>query len=39
VQQVSAVLKGVKVGIDVLRGVQGRRPEPDVAPQDEELFI
>jgi hypothetical protein len=38
VHQVSAVLKGVKVGIDVLRGVQ-RRPEPDGAPQDEELFI
>jgi len=39
VQQVSAVLKGVRVGIDVLRGVQGRRSEPDGAPQDEELFI
>jgi hypothetical protein len=39
VQQVSAVLKGVKVGIDVLRGVQGRRSESDGAPQDEELFI
>lgn len=39
VHQVSAVLKGVKVGIDVLRGVQGRKPEPDGAPQDEELFI
>jgi hypothetical protein len=38
VHQVSAVLKGVKVGIDVLRGVQ-RRAEPDGAPQDEELFI
>src|SRR6202046_5055049 len=39
VHQVSAVLKGVKVGIDVLRGVQGRKAEPDGAPQDEELFI
>jgi uncharacterized protein with ACT and thioredoxin-like domain len=38
VHQVSAVLKGIKVGIDVLRGVQ-RRAEPDGAPQDEELFI
>jgi len=33
------VLKGIKVGIDVLRGVQARRSEPDGAPQDEELFI
>lgn len=39
VQQVSAVLRGVKVGIDVLRGAQGRRGEADGAPQDEELFI
>jgi hypothetical protein len=39
VHQVSAVLKGIKVGIDVLRGVQARRSEPDGAPQDEELFI
>lgn len=39
VQQVSAVLRGVKVGIDVLRGAQGRRGESDGAPQDEELFI
>src|SRR5580692_2034171 len=39
VQQVSAVLKGVKVGIDVLRGAQGRRAESDGATQDEELFI
>lgn len=38
VHQISAVLKGVKVGIDVLRGVQ-RRAEPEGAPQDEELFI
>ncbi len=39
VHQVSAVLRGVKVGIDVLRGAQGRRGESDGAPQDEELFI
>jgi hypothetical protein len=39
VQQVSAVLKGVKVGIDVLRGSQSRRGESDGATQDEELFI
>jgi hypothetical protein len=39
VQQVSAVLRGVKVGIDVLRGAQARRGESDGAPQDEELFI
>jgi hypothetical protein len=38
VHQISAVLRGVKVGIDVLRGVQ-RRSEPEGAPQDEELFI
>jgi len=39
VQQVSAVLKGIKVGLDVLRGVQQRRAESDSASQDEELFI
>jgi len=39
VQQVSAVLKGVRVGIDVLRGVRNRAPESDGATQDEELFI
>ena len=39
VQQVSAVLKGIKVGLDVLRGVQQRRAESDAASQDEELFI
>jgi hypothetical protein len=32
-------LKGVKVGIDVLRGSQGRRGESEGATQDEELFI
>ncbi len=38
VQKASAILKGLKVGLDYIRGVQ-RRPEPDSAPQDEELFI
>jgi len=37
-QQASAVLKGVKAGLDFIRG-QKRRPEPDAATQDEELFI
>ena len=38
VQQASALLKGIKVGIDVLRG---RRESPEGAPvtEDEELFI
>ena len=38
VQQASAILKGMKVAIDMLRG-QNRRPEPDAATADEELFI
>lgn len=37
-QQASAVLKGVKAGLDFIRG-QRRRPEPESATQDEELFI
>ena len=37
-QQASAVLKGVKAGLDFIRG-QKRRPEPDSVTQDEELFI
>jgi len=37
-QQASAVLKGVKAGLDFIRG-QKRRPEPDATTQDEELFI
>jgi hypothetical protein len=37
IQQASAILKGLKVGIDMIRGQ--RRPEPDAATQDEELFI
>jgi hypothetical protein len=39
IHKVSAVLKGVKAGIDFIRGVQQRRPQPDAATQDEELFI
>ncbi|HXX71440.1 MAG TPA: DUF948 domain-containing protein [Candidatus Acidoferrum sp.] len=35
--QASAILKGVKAGIDFIRGQQ--RPEPDRTTQDEELFI
>jgi len=38
VQQASAILKGLKVGLDYLRG-QKRRSETETAPQDEELFI
>jgi len=38
IQQASAILKGMKVAIDMLRG-QNRRPEPDSATADEELFI
>jgi hypothetical protein len=38
VQQASAVLKGIKAGLDFMRR-RGRRPEPDPATQDEELFI
>ena len=37
IQQASAILKGMKVAIDMLRG--HRRPEPDSATADEELFI
>ena len=37
VHQVSAVLKGVKAGLDFLR--QRRRPEGEAATEDEELFI
>src|ERR1700675_1328001 len=39
IHQVSAVIKGLKVGLDLIRGQQRRRPEPDGATQDEELFI
>ncbi|HKV06483.1 MAG TPA: hypothetical protein VJO53_15410 [Candidatus Acidoferrales bacterium] len=37
VHQASAVLKGLKAGLDFIRG--GKRPESDSATQDEELFI
>jgi 5-hydroxyisourate hydrolase-like protein (transthyretin family) len=39
IRQASAVMKGIKVGLDMLRRQQGGREAPDVAPQDEELFI
>lgn len=38
VQQASALIKGLKVGLDYIRG-QRRRSETESAPQDEELFI
>jgi hypothetical protein len=37
VHQASAVLKGIKAGLDFIRS--GKRPESDAATQDEELFI
>jgi hypothetical protein len=37
VHQASAVLKGIKVGLEFIRS--GKRPESDAATQDEELFI
>jgi hypothetical protein len=39
VNQVSALLKGVKVGLDVIRGRSSRGNGADGVPQDEELFI
>lgn len=40
VHQVSAVIKGLKAGLDFVRGQQQpRRQESDAATQDEELFI
>jgi hypothetical protein len=39
VNQISAVLKGIKVALDVIRGHQARRSRSDGVPQDEELFI
>jgi hypothetical protein len=36
--QASAILKGIKAGIDFIRG-QARKPVSDPATQDEELFI
>jgi hypothetical protein len=37
VMQISALIKGIKAGLDVLRGGPG--PDGEVAHQDEELFI
>ncbi len=39
VQQASALLKGLKAGLDTLRGCQNNHPESEAARQDEELFI
>jgi uncharacterized protein YoxC len=39
VNQVSALLKGLKVGLDVIRGRHSRGNGADGVPQDEELFI
>src|ERR1700685_3439232 len=39
IRQASAVMKGIKVGLDMLRRQQGGIPESEAASQDEELFI
>jgi 5-hydroxyisourate hydrolase-like protein (transthyretin family) len=39
IRQASAVMKGIKVGLDMLRRQQGHVVESEVASQDEELFI
>jgi hypothetical protein len=41
IRQASAVMKGIKVGLDMLRRQQNNKPESDADPvsQDEELFI
>jgi hypothetical protein len=39
VLKASALLKGLKVGLDFIRGRQKPRSESDAARQDEELFI
>jgi hypothetical protein len=41
VQQASAIIKGIKTGLDVIRGHQQRRAASSAEPatQDEELFI
>jgi hypothetical protein len=39
VQKVTAVIRGLKVGLDYLRGMQRKSAEADPATQDEELFI
>jgi len=38
-QKASAILKGLKVGLDMIRGNRNRRSESDSSRQDEELFI
>jgi hypothetical protein len=39
VQQASALLKGLKAGLDMLRSQNRARPQSDAVRQDEELFI
>jgi 5-hydroxyisourate hydrolase-like protein (transthyretin family) len=39
IRQASAVMKGIKVGLDMLRRHQGGVPETVATSQDEELFI
>lgn len=39
VNQISALLKGLKVGLDVIRGNRHSHPDNGNVPQDEELFI
>src|SRR5579862_1668495 len=40
IRQASAVMKGIKVGLDILRNQQERRPASEAAAEeDEELFI
>ena len=40
IRQASAVMKGIKEGLDILRNQQERRPAPEAAAEeDEELFI
>lgn len=38
-QQASALLKGLKAGLDMLRSPSRERPQSDAVRQDEELFI
>ncbi|MFZ3214963.1 MAG: DUF948 domain-containing protein [Candidatus Acidiferrales bacterium] len=39
IRQASAVMKGIKVGLEMLRRQQDRKPESEPVSQDEELFI
>jgi len=39
IQQASAILRGLKVGLDFLRGQRRNGPQSETARQDEELFI